>query len=384
MIFEGTAAEAIDSLSIKVFTVQQPIGAFYTGVIAAKDLRHIAFADTRRQKEREIETYAGIQRELSDRRQKEIKDYIGSFDASFPNSFIIAVKSSDVLSEEDGWLVLRRTEQTASIIDGQHRLSGFTDLNDDQFDLIVAIFIDLPIEDQAMLFATINIKQTRVNQSLVYDLFEETKARSPQKTCHHVAKGLNTDKTSPFYHQIKPLGKKTDEYVGTLSQATFVKRLLPLICNNEDSVRDQIKKGQKLDPNDPTQSECVFWRFFAEDKDWAILRVLTNYFTIVEKVFEDDWRRHESPLGRTIGFSALMCLLERLARKGLALKPEPRMDQEFFESELRKAQHLRPFTFDEYPASGTGETKLFKALEAAMFPVVPAAANNPADEGKAK
>jgi hypothetical protein len=38
-----------------------------------------------------------------------------------------------------------------------------------------------------------------------------------------------------------------------------------------------------------------------------------------------------------------------------------------FTTSLRKAEVLRPFTFDVYPASGAGETKFFKALEKAIF-----------------
>src|SRR5690606_28877388 len=129
-------------------------------------------------------------------------------------------------------------EKAASIIDGQHRLAGFTDLNQDNFQLITAIFIDLPIEDQAMLFATINLKQTKVNPSLVFDLFEETKLRPPQKSCHNISKALNTEKDSPLYRRIKPLGKRMEAYAGILTQASFVKSLLPHICSKPEKVRD--------------------------------------------------------------------------------------------------------------------------------------------------
>jgi DGQHR domain-containing protein len=364
---EGIAGESLEGLQVKVFEVEQPIGTFYVGVMKASALREIAYADTRRQSEREIESYSGIQRELSERRRIEIRQYISTFDAAFPNSFIIAVKSEHVLRQEDGVLILRQGDDTASLIDGQHRLAGFDEHSDDGFDLIVAIFIDLPLEDQAMIFATINIKQTRVNPSLVYDLFEETKARSPQKTCHNISKSLNTDKTSPFYHQIKPLGKRTEEFRGRLTQATFVKQLLPLVCINPDTVRDRIKRGEQLDANDSLNRDRVFWRFFAEDKDWAILRAVTNYFNAVRAVFPEDWATNDSPLARTIGFSALIRLLEKIARNGLAATPEPRLDQSFFEQNLRKAQHLAPFSFEIYSASGAGETKLFRALEKTIF-----------------
>lgn len=353
------AAQTGDSIEMKVLEVSQPLGTFYVGVMKANDLRQIAAADTRRQVQREIELYAGIQRELSKKRQGEIKDYISTYDAAFPNSFIIAIKSEDILSQTADILKIRAHEKVASIIDGQHRLAGFTELNSEDFELIVSVFIDLPIEDQAMLFATINLKQTKVSPSLVYDLFEETKLRSPQKTCHNISKALNTEKDSPFYHRIKPLGKKTDEYTGILTQGTFVKRLLPLVCARPEKAQDNIKRKIPLDPNDPENQECIFWKLFVEEKDWAILKILSNYFGGVKSVFETDWMSDDSPLPRTIGFSALMNLLPYLYRKG---QEEGTFEKNFFERELKKAKPLAPFSFQQYPANAGGENKLYQAL----------------------
>src|SRR5262249_10445879 len=210
-------------------------------------------------------------------------------------------------------------------------------------------------------------KHTRVNASLVYDLFAETKLRSPQRTCHDISKSLNLEEDSPFFHRIKPLGKRTEEYGGMLTQATVVKRLLPLICKNPDAVRDVIKRGEKLNLNDPENADRVFWKFFCEEKDWVTLKVMLNYFTAVRECFSEDWASTESPLSRTIGFSALMRLLDPLVKVGLAMTPEPRLDKEFFRSHVEKAKASVPFRFEEYPPSGGGETKLFKTLEAAVF-----------------
>jgi DGQHR domain-containing protein len=356
-----------ETVSIHILPVSQPIGDFYVGIIEADDLRAIAFADTRRQKGREIELFTGIQRELSEKRRKEINQYIRSFDASFPNSFIIEVKSEDVLREKEGVVEIRKHERAARIIDGQHRLAGFDETNSKGFQLIVSLFIDLPLEQQAMLFATINLKQTRVNESLVYDLFEETRMRSPQKTAHDVAKSLNRDSESPFFHQIKPLGKRLDEYAGRLSQATFVKRFMPHICDNPDEVRDAIRRGDSPKPDDSRNRERVFWRFFCEEQDWAIQKALKNYFSAVADVFPSDWHSQDSPLGRTIGFSALMRLLGDLAKKGLSAKPEPRLDQNFFLDFFTRAKSLSPFTFDAYSPSGSGESKLYNDLRSAVL-----------------
>ncbi|HEY0076313.1 MAG TPA: DGQHR domain-containing protein [Abditibacteriaceae bacterium] len=344
---------------VRVMEVTQPLGTFYVGVMKAADLRAIASADTRRQVEREIETYAGIQRELSKERQVEISEYITKVDSAFPNSFIISVKQDDVVSYEDDLLRIKAHDKAASIIDGQHRLSGFTADTIQKFDLIVSIFIDLPIEDQAMLFATINLKQTRVNPSLVYDLFEETKLRSPQKTCHDIAKAMNADEASPLYRRIKILGKKTDDYTGILTQATFIKRLLPLVCKNPETTQDQIKRRIGLSADDAVNRECIFWKFFVDDEDWATLKILLNYFGAVKNVFASDWDSKDSPLPRSIGFSALMRLLPVLYGQG---KRQKTLTKEFFEGKLNKAKHLAPFTFEKYPANAGGENKLYRDL----------------------
>lgn len=353
------------SVFIPVLEVNQPLGSFYVGRIPAKDLARIAAADARHKVQREIETYTGIQRELSPQRQQQIKNYISTFDATFPNTFIIAIKGEDTHLNEGGILEVRASDKVGNIIDGQHRLSGFTALNWDGFDLIVSIFIDLPIEDQAMVFATINLKQTKVNASLVYDLFEETKFRSPEKTCHNISKSLNQEKGSPFYHQIKPLGKREPEYDGKLTQATFVRRLLAHVCKTPEAIRDLFKRGDKPDPNDPRNIGCLFWQFFCEEKDFAILKVMSNYFKAVESVFAADWHSDSSPLNRTIGYGALMRLFEPLARKGLAQDPQT-LEQAFFENHLKKAAHLAPFTFERYPPSGGGEAGIFNDLKAAV------------------
>ena len=360
--FEGHAERVID---VRVLEVTQPLGTFYLGVIKADDLRQIAAADTRRQEQRELEVYAGIQRELSKKRQREIEEYISSFDAAFPNSFIVTIKSDDVVAQEGDVLKIRAHEKAASIIDGQHRLAGFTASNSGAFELIVSIFIDLPIEDQAMLFATINLKQTKVNPSLVFDLFEETKLRSPQKTSHNVSKALNIDEQSPFFHRIKPLGKRTEEYAGILTQATFVKRLLPLVSKNPDKIRDDIKRNRGLDVDDPENRECIFWRLFVEGKDWAIVKILTNYFDGVKTVFPDEWNSLSSPLPRTIGFSALMRLLPALYREGQSVGT---LEGKFFANKLLSAKSLAPFRFEDYPASGVGENKLYQAILERVLP----------------
>ncbi|MDQ7057067.1 MAG: DGQHR domain-containing protein [Ghiorsea sp.] len=106
--------------------------------------------------------------------------------------------------DEDNKLSLRGDSKIAKIIDGQHRLFGLErqlkedpTFKEEEFELIVTIFIDIDEEYQANIFSTINKAQTKVNKSIVYDLYSLAKTRSPQRTVHNVIKLLNEKEESP-------------------------------------------------------------------------------------------------------------------------------------------------------------------------------------------
>src|SRR5437588_3907454 len=152
---------------------QQPIGQFYIGTILAKDLFEISYADIRRIEHNDLDKILGIQRELSRSRVKELKQYVHTVDASFPTSIILAIDPQNAsYNPTTKTMKVERSKNVAKIIDGQHRIAGLEDYNGPEFELNVTIFVDMDLEDQALLFATINLKQTRVSKSLAYDLFE--------------------------------------------------------------------------------------------------------------------------------------------------------------------------------------------------------------------
>ena len=53
--------------------------------------------------------------------------------------------------------------------------------NGKAFDLPVTVFPTIEIADQAYIFATVNIAQTKVNSSLAYDLLAYARSRSPEQ-----------------------------------------------------------------------------------------------------------------------------------------------------------------------------------------------------------
>src|SRR5579863_9650796 len=163
-------------ITFSCIEITQPIGTFYIGVINSVDLLRISFADRRviRDEGREIEVVSGIQRQLSDKRVDELRKYVRNVDASFPTAVILAAKSEDaVFDAKTSTIRIRNDGEVAKIIDGQHRIEGLVNYQgEERFELNVTLFIDMDMEDQAILFSTINLKQTPVSKSLAYDLFD--------------------------------------------------------------------------------------------------------------------------------------------------------------------------------------------------------------------
>ena len=323
------------TIKLNAIQVIQPIGEFYIGVMDAADLVAISYSDVRNMK-REVEDYLGIQRELKKPREKEIKEYISTLDATFPNSIIVAIKGKYV-AYENGQMVLTFDEfekaRLAKVLDGQHRLAGFDDSNlnfkdvggeDKAFQLLVTIFVESDISTQAKVFAMVNQNQTKVNPSLVYDLESLSVSRSPDKTAHQIAVLLNKTEGSPFYRRIKRLGVKTIDADGhqvqgeMLAQAAFVSNLVKLISPKPREDRNLLlgKKKKFLSFSDKTfgyidhrsLKRCVFRECFIKEKDEVIALNVSNYFEAVKRCWPEEWEssNKKSVLNKTVGFIALI------------------------------------------------------------------------------
>ena len=192
-----------DGISFKALKITQPIGDFFVGVMDAKDLVTVSVADVRRLHENEFDEYIGIQRRLEPSRTKELKKYVKTEDATFPTAVILEVDANNVeFDEANGMMKLIPSEEKklwelANIIDGQHRVDGLTAIDGRGFEISVSIFVEAAVATQANIFATVNLAQTKVNRSLVYDLLDYEKKRSPQKSAHHIVAVSYTHLTLP-------------------------------------------------------------------------------------------------------------------------------------------------------------------------------------------
>lgn len=251
-------------LPLKAMKIKQPIGEFYVAKISAKDLLEIAKADIREMSS-EIDDYLGIQRNINTKRVEQINAFISNVDATFPNAIILSTDYENAIWNELSSTINLSCEEEdkyglVRILDGQHRLAGFDEKNVEfwdadkkcyvPFELMIVLFVGSDIATQANVFATVNLAQTKVNKSLVYDLEAYANSRSPEKTCHDIVVILNSDKNEeeegPFYSRIKRLGVKSkpgqDEVI---TQAAIVENLLSLISPIPKKDRNLFQKEKK-------------------------------------------------------------------------------------------------------------------------------------------
>jgi len=370
-----------NEIIIPTLSVEQPIGKFYLGVISAKDLIDISTVDMRRIGEG-LDKYIGIQRKLSNERVLEISKFAHSVDATFPTSVILAIRG-ECAEEIDNGRALRLfagideetgdripMDQIASILDGQHRVEGLKESGIVDFNIPVSIFVDADIADQAYVFSIVNLAQTKVNKSLVYDLLDYSRSRSPQKTAHDVAVAFDNFEKSPFYQNIKRLGAATPgREKETLTQATVVSMILPLLSKDPETDRDLSARGKKLHLSENWYKETPLRNLWINGRDADIAALLIDFFSAVKERWPDAWisREKGNILPRTNGFRALMRVFKDLYWHVNVIPPSGEdwiIEKEKFLEYLNKSTLSDDaFNSQNFAPGTSGETALYRRIK---------------------
>ena len=395
-----------DCIEVDCIEVSQRIGTFYICSMSWQELSSIAYADIRRLENDDLGSYMGIQRRISKKRVKEISEYVKTCDATFPTSIIIAIDrynrkvdnigadstiydSLDESIEQDPniefiksgsslKLKIKRAEGVALILDGQHRLVGLRSAwnqmniedegHDKDFQLNVTIFVDIDMDDKAQIFSIINKSQTKVNKSLVYDLYEYSKTDCPQKSVHDIVRLLDQNTSSPFYKKIKILGPSED-FLESISQATLAELIIGYISVNPIKDRDEIKRhgGKKRShiSRNYDANKLIFRSYFINDQDEYIYLVLERYFTAVKEKWPTAWMdNNKYILSKTTGVVALM----RLLRDVYKTIKDPKATCEQYRQVVSKSTLKdSDFTTDNYKPGTMGQAKLYKDLISQCF-----------------
>lgn len=320
-------------IKLDYIEVTQKIGTFYVAKITPADLRLIANDNLSRYKNAED----GIQRNINQIKSKEIREYIKNDEiATFPNSIVVALRSDHseedpdyYFNDEEKSLYIRKDSKVANIIDGQHRLSGF-DSDEISFELIISIFLDLSLGQQARVFAKINSTQSKVSLDLVYDLFGITDERTPEKIAYFIVKHLNEDEDSSWQNQIKTLYYR-DGFLAQGSMAKYIDKQL-------------ISKNKPL------------FYLYEQEKEANILAILKSYFKALSETFQNDWNDQidKSVIKKTTGFVGAMNFFKDLHQ--LAKVKQLKVNYEFFKEILSRfdAKH-EGFVSNIYVSGAVGQ-----------------------------
>ena len=349
-------------------------------------LQKITYFDVRRvlRDERDVEAYLGIQRPLNERRVEDLEKYVNFQDATFPTSVILAIDESECVSYDEAKQLLTLSNfrhgndkpdiafsNLCRVIDGQHRIAGLAKYTGpEKFEVMTAIFVGIDISDQAYIFATVNLEQTKVRKSLAFDLFELARTRSPYKTCHNVAIGLDKIKESPFFERIKRLGTATPgREQETITQSTFVDGLVRYISPEPKVDRDILLRGQALELANPeTLKRYCLRNLFIRNEDVSIGRIVQNYFEAMKLTWPTAWDDFSqgAMLNKTNGFRALMSIFGRVYTHIVSPGKIASVAQ-YKEIIGKSTLKDRDFNTERYKPGTSGEAKLRNDLIEQLF-----------------
>lgn len=220
------AKKQIESLKNKVPAIKGSMGKhdYYTFLIEPETLLKIGYILHRTNANNDYdELLPSYQRLIKKERLKEIREFVNN-GGYFPNSIIISLdvpKGQKHLTFEPvsktgldtdakmGTLTLPDYYQSAFIIDGQHRLYGYTSSNYSSTNQIpVVAFENLSNDEQLKLFMEINEHQKAVPKALrnilEIDIYKEDANlnKRNQALLGYIGRKLGEDPNSPLYGRV--------------------------------------------------------------------------------------------------------------------------------------------------------------------------------------
>lgn len=306
-IFYVTKFQAPILLDHVNFHYREPYSELEKEEIILKDRKYI---ETITKKGIELESNdEGVQRRLQIERINSIKKFIEGDSQSFlPNTVLLSADISKHPELEDRYVNSEINEFGEfefpddflfSIIDGQHRLAGLSQVDKkllEEFEVVAVILFNVSKSTAAKLFADINGKQKAVNKSLIYDLYAQIDKDSLNdiKRFQTICENFYKSDKSPLYRQIKMLGIGG----GAISQAFFI-----------DYVKEAVNKTGLSKHNTQAIFDNLFYYFKAYQEtfpeDWPVpIKFFNN--KDIDKHAEKVFKENKSQLVKTNGFGAIM------------------------------------------------------------------------------
>ena len=176
---------------------------------------------------RDEDPIEGFQRELDEKRAREIAAYIDSGLGTIPSSIVLSAQEECALKYDSSKKTISFLPSPKSflIIDGQHRVYGFM-LATRAFRVPVIIYDGLSKRDETRLFIDINSKQKGVPPELLLDIKKLAEYENNQEGfLREIFDLFHSEKSSSLRGGLSPSSKEQ----GKLSRNTFNTALRPLV-----------------------------------------------------------------------------------------------------------------------------------------------------------
>jgi len=306
---------------VSAIEIKQPGGKFYFLSLDPATLLQIAYV-YRRDSRKEL----AYQRLPNPKRLDEISQFLTKPNAIIPNNIIICFDDKEYIQKKieykDGELEFPLFYCSAWVIDGQHRLFGFTrtkkflkEHSSRKFQLPVIAFRKMKEVSQALLFVDINRNQVKINPNIVCDILAITKnITHPLGWPSLLVKQLNQGDV--WNDKIKIYELYDDNRKRTISLSSFVQ--FPLLRN---LLGFKKRKGKIIHngilynyaPFDIKKSFHNKGNKNAFEKQY---RLLNEFFKIVKDVKKDEWNNTKKyAITGTTSTNALLLVLEHLMRE---------------------------------------------------------------------
>lgn len=312
---EGTKVAALQR---KVHALRTKLGRTkaYTFFAPASAILPVSFVNHRDL--RDPEAAPSYQRLVHRSRLKDIANFLGK-GGYFPNAVILNFKKRvnfEPLRPEDehgitpGLLTLPNTYKSAWVIDGQHRLFGYAELEDSSKaeHIPVLAFDDLPLADESRMFADINSKQKSVPKKLLDEISGEIKLESANKK-----------------EQLRAIASRTLDLMRDDDEGPLGDKITGAEIQRSDQsiitipyLTDAIIQSGLLGRVVTKGSETAFYQgplYWDDPKSGidALFEALTAYFELVRSANEPRWASgRPGKFATNVGAAALVRLLADL------------------------------------------------------------------------
>ena len=272
----------------EAFVVESETDDFLESINRSKNPNNLDDEETSVRKSRS----KNYQRVLTKRRISEISRYLEAARKPFPNNVLVSfrgnrkhwkwTKRQRLGSGRTGELILQGRPGMFHVIDGQHRLFGYSGSKEEQVldhPIIVTMYPDLSQVEEAELFIDVNENQKKVDVSLKIEVAlligeKSTGLKQVENLATSIILALREDDKSPFSKN--PVAIPQPESSGILP----TKQLQVGLLNGELlSAENDFKKGFLNYEED-----------FKKTSNFAS-EILILYFSKIRKSIEDAWKR---------------------------------------------------------------------------------------------